>query len=224
MQTSPAGRAAIARREGNVLKAYLDSVGELTIGVGHTSAAGSPKVVKGQTITAAESDAILARDLASVEASVSSLVKVPLNQNEFDALVSLVFNIGAGGFKGSSVLRNLNAGNRAGAADAMLAWNKGIVKGKKVALPGLTNRRQEERMQFLRLAAPAAPPAPVLPIPAPQSPAAPPAAPVREPQPLPRPSALPPAGSAAVGGVFFAIAAVIIGFWHHITNLFWSVF
>src|SRR5881397_2781928 len=109
MQTSPAGRAAITRREGNKLTAYADSVGVWTIGVGHTSVAGPPKVTKGMTITAAQSDEILARDLSGVEASVDAMVKVPLNQNEFDALVSLVFNIGAGAFKGSSVLKNLNA-------------------------------------------------------------------------------------------------------------------
>jgi len=149
MQTSPAGRTAIARREGNVLTAYTDSVGVLTIGVGHTSVAGPPKVTRGLKITAAQSDQILARDLASVEKSVSSAVKVPLNQNEFDALVSLVFNIGAGGFKGSSVLKNLNAGNRAAAADSMLAWNKGTVGGKKVVLKGLATRRTDERAQFL---------------------------------------------------------------------------
>jgi lysozyme len=226
MQTSAAGRVAISRREGNVLKSYLDSVGVLTIGVGHTSAAGPPKVTKGLTITAAESDAILARDLAGVEASVSAMVKVPLNQNEFDALVSLVFNIGAGGFKGSSVLRNLNAGNRAGAADAMLAWNKGTVKGKKVALPGLTNRRQEERMQFLRLAAPAASPAPVQPATAPQSPAAPPIAPapsVREPQPLPAT----PKRTGIIASIVAALALTAMaasGAWHHVTEFVSNLF
>ena len=88
------------------------------------------------------------------------MVKVPLNQNEFDALVSLVFNIGAGGFKGSSVLRNLNAGNRRGAADSMLAWNKGTIGGKKVVLKGLANRRAEERAQFLSRAPASAKPTP----------------------------------------------------------------
>lgn len=149
MQTSPAGRAAIARREGNKLTAYQDSVGVWTVGVGHTSAAGPPKVTKGMKITAAESDEILARDLSAVEAAVSSLVEVPLSQNEFDALVSLVFNIGAGAFKKSTVLRSLNGGNRTGAADAMLAWNKGTVDGKRIVLKGLASRRQEERTQFL---------------------------------------------------------------------------
>ncbi|MGN6142255.1 MAG: glycoside hydrolase family protein [Mesorhizobium sp.] len=149
-KTSPAGRSAITQREGCVLTAYTDSAGVLTIGVGHTSAAGAPKVSKGMKITAAQADEILSRDLAAVEATVSRSVKVPLNQNEFDALVSLVFNIGGGAFKGSTLLRKLNAGDRAGAANQFTAWNKATVKGKKVALPGLTVRREAERRQFLR--------------------------------------------------------------------------
>lgn len=149
MQTSPFGRGEIARREGTVLTAYLDSVGVWTIGTGHTSAAGEPKVVKGMKITAWEADQILTRDLAAVERAIAAAVKVPLNQNEVDALVSLVFNIGAGAFAKSTLLRKLNAGDRAGAADQFLVWNKGTVNGKKVELRGLTIRRQDERKQFL---------------------------------------------------------------------------
>jgi len=145
MKTSPSGRAAIARREGNKLKAYKDSVGVLTIGVGHTSAAGPPKVVSGMTITAQESDEILSRDLALFEKAVSSAVKVLLKQSEFDALVSLAFNIGAGAFSKSTLVRKLNAGDRAGAADQFLVWNKA---GGKV-LKGLASRRADERKQFL---------------------------------------------------------------------------
>lgn len=145
MKTSPSGRAAITRREGNKLKAYKDSVGVLTIGVGHTSAAGPPRVVSGMTITAQESDDILSRDLALFEKAVSSAVKVPLKQNEFDALVSLAFNIGAGAFSKSTLVRKLNAGDRAGAADQFLVWNKA---GGKV-LKGLASRRADERKQFL---------------------------------------------------------------------------
>jgi lysozyme len=219
MKTSPSGRAAIARREGNVLSAYLDSVGVWTIGVGHTSAAGEPKVTKGLKITPAQSDEILARDLASVEASVSALVKVPLNQDEFDALVSLVFNIGAGAFKGSSVLKNLNAGNRPGAADSMLLWNKGTVGAKKVALKGLTTRRQDERNQFLTAASPSQPPQPApAPVPAPQPPI--PAAP---PTPVQKPAGLSPVGIAA-GGVFAALAVAIASFWHHLTAFVSNLF
>jgi lysozyme len=229
MQTSPAGRAAIARREGNVLKAYLDSVSVWTIGVGHTSAAGEPKVTKGMTITAAQSDEILARDLAGVEASVISLVKVPINQNEFDALVSLVFNIGAGGFKGSSVLRNLNAGNRAGAADAMLAWNKGTVGGKKVALAGLTTRRKDERAQFLTPVAATAPVAPPKPVLIPDNGTA----VVVEQKgdtitvsPAPPASATPaPRGKTAAAAGFVAIAVLAVAnWWHHITAFVSNLF
>jgi len=145
MKTSPSGRAAVAAREGNVLTAYRDSVGILTIGVGHTSAAGAPRVVPGLKITAAESDEILSRDLAKFEASVSNAVRVPLNQNEFDALVSLAFNIGGGAFAGSTLVRKLNAGDLVGAANQFLVWNKA---GGKV-LKGLATRREAERKQFL---------------------------------------------------------------------------
>jgi len=151
MKTSPAGRAAIAAREGNVLTAYRDSVGILTIGVGHTSAAGAPQVAVGLKISAAESDAILSRDLAKFEAAVSNAVKVPLNQNEFDALVSLSFNIGGGAFSGSTLVRKLNAGDRAGAANQFLVWNK--AGGK--TLKGLSTRREAERKQFLGSGPPA---------------------------------------------------------------------
>ena len=174
MKTSSAGRAAIAQREGNILKAYPDPAtgGEpFTIGVGHTSAAGPPKVTKGMKITAAESDAILTRDLATFEAAVERAVKVPVNQNEFDALVSLAFNIGAGAFAKSTLVKKLNAGDRAGAANAFLSWNRAAGK----VMPGLTTRRKAERAQFLaKVSTPAAPrpePAPEAPlVPEPRSP------------------------------------------------------
>ena len=145
MKTSAAGRAAIARREGNKLKAYKDSVGIWTIGVGHTTAAGLPKVAAGLVITAAQSDEILSRDLAKFENAVNGAVKVPLSQNQFDALVSLAFNIGGGAFAKSTLVRKLNKGDYRGAADSFMNWNKA---GGKV-LDGLTKRRNEERAQFL---------------------------------------------------------------------------
>ncbi|RWX79359.1 hypothetical protein EPK99_06360 [Neorhizobium lilium] len=149
MRTSAAGRKAIAAHEGNKLTAYLDSVGVLTIGVGHTTAAGPPEVKKGMKITDAQSDEILTRDLAAVEADINRLVKVPVNQSQFDALVSLVFNIGGTAFRKSTLLKKLNAGDTAGAAEQFLVLNKGTVNGKKVAIKGLTTRRQNERKQFL---------------------------------------------------------------------------
>lgn len=145
MKTSAAGRADIAMREGNKLKAYQDSVGIWTIGVGHTAAAGEPHPKAGMTITAAQSDEILTRDLAKFEKTVNDAIKVQMGQNEFDAMVSLAFNIGGGAFAKSSVVRKFNAGDRAGAADSFLLWNKA---GGKV-IKGLTIRRQAERQQFL---------------------------------------------------------------------------
>lgn len=170
MKTSQFGRGEIARREGTKLSAYQDSKGVWTIGTGHTSAAGDPKVSKGLKITAWEADQILSRDLGTVENTVNGNVRVPLNQNEFDALVSLVFNIGGAAFRGSTVLRKLNAGDRAGAADAFLAWNKITKGGKKVALEGLTSRRKAERAQFLAPVAVAKPADAPKPIAAPELP------------------------------------------------------
>lgn len=143
LKVSPAGRAAIAQREGNKLTAYKDSVGVWTIGVGHTAAAGAPAPHAGMTITAAESDAILTRDLAQFEWAVEGAVKVPVQQHEFDAMVSLAFNIGGAAFARSSVVRKLNAGDRAGAANAFLLWKN--AGGK----PILLKRREAERKQFL---------------------------------------------------------------------------
>lgn len=149
MKTSANGKNLIKQREGVRLTAYTDGAGVWTIGVGHTSAAAAPVVKAGMTITAKESDEILARDLAVFERAVNDAVKVKLNQNEFDALLSLAFNIGAGAFKNSTLVKRLNAGDRIGAADQFLVWNKITVNGKKQELKGLTTRRQAERKQFL---------------------------------------------------------------------------
>lgn len=162
MKTSAAGRLAITEREGLRLKAYPDPAtgGEpWTIGVGHTSAAGAPKVYKGLTISANEADAILTRDLAIFEKAVEDAVTVPLNQNEFDALVSLAFNIGAGAFRKSTLVKELNAGNRYGAANQFLRWNRAAGKVMK----GLTKRREAERAQFLSKAATPKPATPLSP-------------------------------------------------------------
>jgi lysozyme len=149
MKTSAEGRKFIAKWEGNILKAYKDSVGVWTIGVGHTSAAGEPKVSPGMTITATQSDEILTKDLADVEKQVMKVVKVPLTQNQFDMLVSFTFNVGGGALAGSTLLKKLNTKDYKGAADQFLAWNKGTIGGKKVRIEGLANRRAAERKVFL---------------------------------------------------------------------------
>jgi GH24 family phage-related lysozyme (muramidase) len=111
--TSEHGRQFIASFEGCVLKAYPDPAtggAPWTIGVGHTSAAGAPKVIRGMTITHAEAFDILARDLLSFEAWIHKVVKRPLTQARFDACSSLCFNIGPKNFSNSSVVRLINAG------------------------------------------------------------------------------------------------------------------
>ena len=157
MKVSAAGRKAIAGHEGVRLKAYPDPAtggDPWTIGVGHTSDAGPPKVIKGMTITATQCDEILSRDLATFEEAVEDSVGVPLNQNQFDALVSLAFNIGAGAFGRSTLVKKLNAGDYKGAADQFSVWNKAAGKVMK----GLVTRRAAEKALFLKaMPAPSAP-------------------------------------------------------------------
>ncbi|MDQ0314867.1 glycoside hydrolase family protein [Amorphus orientalis] len=147
MKTSDRGVAFIAAHEGVVLKAYPDPAtgGEpWTIGVGHTSRAGPPSVRPGMTITRGEAFEILEADLAVFERAVSSAVTVPLRQHEFDALVSFTFNLGAGNLRKSTLLRKLNAGDKAGAAGEFHKWNRAAGR----VMRGLTRRRAEEAALF----------------------------------------------------------------------------
>lgn len=172
MKTSRDGIALLKKWEGCRLKAYLDPVGIWTIGYGHTSAAGLPKVAAGLIITRQEAEDILVRDLVQYESAVAKALTRSASQPQFDAMVSLCFNIGPGAFAGSTVVRKFNAGDVAGAADAFRLWNKA---GGKV-LPGLEFRREDERKLFMTTQpkpverVPAAP-APT-PLPAPESPPA----------------------------------------------------
>ena len=131
--------------EGRELRAYQDSVGVWTIGYGHTAAAGPPDVYPGQTITVAEAEEILKRDLRKFERGVRDVVKVPLNSNQFSALVSFSFNVGVGALANSTLLRKLNARDYQGAANEFPRW----VKAGGQTLPGLVRRRDAERALFL---------------------------------------------------------------------------
>lgn len=121
--------------------AYRCPAGVWTIYAGLTEG-----VHDGMTCTADEGEAMFAREIAQFEAGVARYVTVPLTQNEFDALVSLTYNIGLGAFQKSTVLKRLNKGDKAGAASAFHAWRKG---GGRV-LPGLVSRRQREAALFLK--------------------------------------------------------------------------
>lgn len=117
-----------------------------TVAYGHTDAAGEPKYAntKSKTFTKAEGRLILERDLATYAASVRSLVKVPLNDNQFGALVSFTYNLGAANLKKSTLLKKVNAGDFAGAQAEFAKWNRA---GGQV-LKGLTRRRVAEAALF----------------------------------------------------------------------------
>ncbi|MEA3639925.1 MAG: glycoside hydrolase family protein [Lamprobacter sp.] len=140
MNISEAGIELIKRFEGVKLQAYDDGVGVITIGYGHTKG-----VRWGDTITQDEAENLLQEDLEQFERCVTDAVDVPLNQNQYDALVSFAFNVGCGALRRSTLLTKLNAGDYQGAADQLLRWNRG---GGKV-MRGLVLRRQAERELFL---------------------------------------------------------------------------
>ncbi|MEO0399793.1 MAG: lysozyme [Pseudomonadota bacterium] len=144
MKISANGVALIKRFEGLELESYEDIAGVWTIGYGHTETAGP-----GQRITDAEAEQLLRQDLGPREQSVSRLTNVPLNQNEFDALVSFVYNVGSDAYRRSTARRRLNAGDRIGAAEALTWFNKATVGGVLVPVTGLTRRRAAERALFL---------------------------------------------------------------------------
>lgn len=146
MKTSDAGIEFITQHEGVVYVPYKDQAGLPTVGVGHLLKPGDPF---NRPITRDEALQLLRADLSEAEAAVKRYVSVTLSQNQVDALVSLVFNIGAGNFQSSTLLRKLNAGDFTGAADQFLVWNKIALRGKKVVSSGLMRRRQSERELFL---------------------------------------------------------------------------
>ena len=140
------GLKLIAQFEGCYLQAYLCPANVWTIGIGTTIYPNGVKVKKGDKCTLEQAHEYLAHDMIEFEKTVNDSVKVDLTQNQFDALVSLTYNIGSTAFKNSTLLKKLNAKDYAGAADQFLVWNKG---GGKV-LKGLVRRREAERALFTK--------------------------------------------------------------------------
>lgn len=139
----------IKKWEGKKIKAYLDPVGIPTIGYGTIRYPSGKPVSLGDEISDAEAEAFLKFDVdESVKHLDEPLKGIKLNQNQFDAIVSLSYNIGVGAFAGSTLLKNLKAKDIKGAAAEFDKWNKGTIKGKKKVLPGLTKRRKDERELF----------------------------------------------------------------------------
>lgn len=146
MHVSPSGIDLICNFEGKRLMAYDDGVGIWTIGFGTTIYPNGIKVKRGDTCTEAQAKAYMAYDLKKFELAVNNAVTVPLNQNQFDALVSLAYNIGTNAFKNSTLVKMLNAGDIRGAANQFDVWIK--AGGKR--MQGLVNRRAKEKALFLK--------------------------------------------------------------------------
>ncbi|MEN6082592.1 lysozyme [Chromobacterium piscinae] len=140
MKTNTAGINLIKQFEGVRLQAYQDAVGVWTIGYGHTG----PEVKAGIRISQQQAEQLLATDLEKFETGVGKVVTVPLNANQFSALVSFSYNLGLGNLQSSTLLRLLNKGDYTGAAGQFPLWNKA---GGNV-LPGLSRRRLAEQTLF----------------------------------------------------------------------------
>jgi lysozyme len=140
MNISDAGIATLREREGCKLEAYQDSVGCWTIGVGHTAAAGPPEPCAGMVITQEEADLLFDEDLDEYEECVRDTITEPMTQAQFDAFVSICFNIGQSAFAGASFVLLFNTDDIPACADAILWWDKP---------PEIIPRRQGEYVQFL---------------------------------------------------------------------------
>ena len=153
------GRALLTQWEGSRAKMYLDSAGKPTIGVGHLltqSENASGKLLVGREyvrwtagLTPDQIDTVLRQDLGVAENAVIAYVGVPLKQHQFDALVSFVFNSGAGALKGSTLRAELNKGRYDDVPAQLRRWchaTKLDEHGEpvKVTVPGLVNRRANE--------------------------------------------------------------------------------
>ena len=143
MRTSQRGLSLIKSFEGLRLQAYQDAVGVWTIGYGTTRG-----VKAGMAITKEQAERMLMDDVQRFEPEIERLVKVQLNRNQWDALMSFTYNLGAANLESSTLLRKLNAGDYTGAAEQFPRWNKA---GGKV-LPGLVRRRAAEQALFMEVA------------------------------------------------------------------------
>ena len=146
MSISPSGIDLIRNFESLRLNAYDDGVGVWTIGYGTTKYLNGIRVKKGDTCTLEQAKSYMQHDLKKFEQTVNSAVNVPINQNQFDALVSLAYNIGPTAFKESTLVKRLNEKNYKAAADQFGLWVN--ARGKR--LQGLVNRRKIEMELFLK--------------------------------------------------------------------------
>ena len=137
---TPIGNDVLIAREGMRTTAYYNSVGVLTICVGHTSAAGPPKVTAGMKMTEQECTELFATDILKYAKPVDDFITKPMLDHERDAFVSICYNIGESGFRSSTFAKRFNAGDKLGCAEAILWWDQ-----PSEIIP----RRKAEQSQFL---------------------------------------------------------------------------
>ena len=144
MHVSDEGFELIKHFEGCELEAYKCAAGVWTIGYGHTK-----DVEEGDKWSEEKADFMLGRELEDeYEGYVNELVTVPMNQCQFDALCSWVYNLGSANLKSSTLLKTLNLGNYNGVPEQIMRWNKATVNGERKVLLGLTRRREAEALMF----------------------------------------------------------------------------
>jgi lysozyme len=144
MQMTEEGLALIRRFEGFRGEAYRCPAGVWTIGYGHTSQAGPPRVTPGMRMSEAEAEAVLARDVQEFARAVTAALRRDVSPQQFSALVSFAYNVGAGAFTRSSVLKAVNEGDMEAVPARLRLW----VKADGRTLQGLVRRREAEAALF----------------------------------------------------------------------------
>lgn len=144
MKTGDTGLNLIKGYEGLRMAAHYAPSEQWSVGYGHTHTARH-----GMSVTEADAERLLRDDVKPIEQILAETVRAPLNQNEHDALVSLIFNIGESNWKRSTALRKLNEGDKLGAAQAFEMWTRAKMNGELVTLDGLVRRRAAEKSLFL---------------------------------------------------------------------------
>lgn len=144
MRTGDTGLNLIKGYEGLRMSAHYAPSEQWTVGYGHVSTARH-----GMSVTEHEAERLLREDVKPIESLIAETVRAPLNQNEHDALTSLIFSIGEENWRRSTVLRKLNSGDKLAAAAAFELWTRARVNGELVSLDGLVRRRAAEKSLFL---------------------------------------------------------------------------
>ncbi|MEL7028189.1 MAG: lysozyme, partial [Pseudomonadota bacterium] len=144
LRMNRAGLEIIKESEGLRLEAYQLG-GQWLIGYGHAATA-----EPGMIISEAKAEELLRSDLRATEDGLKRILTVPVNENEFSAMVSLAYNLGIGGFQKTVVFERINRGDRQGAADGFLRHDRARIGGELKSVPHLTERRQKERELFLK--------------------------------------------------------------------------